>query len=123
MNRFAFRDMSFGKKLTVEFDEFYVTLPNRFSDVINTDKDVAELNRERIEMIYKGKKEGKYGALILDFDKQQDGQRIPDYEDYNDDVVITPSSPPVILIETIAQPVRNKRSNEDTTTHSAKRSR
>lgn len=84
---------------------------------------------ERIEIIYKGRKEGKYGALILDFDKVQDAKRIADHgEEYggnndDDDVIITPSSPPLILVETVAPASRNKRGNDDTITYAAKMSR
>lgn len=63
---FILADTKFGPKIQVLTDDFYVFLPSRFSQQINTREQIDDLNNGRCIMIFKGKSSK---GIHLDFKK------------------------------------------------------
>ena len=61
-------DKNFGRRLRAETKDFIITLPERFINNL-TDEILADLNKERYVMTYKGKDETKHNMVLLDFEK------------------------------------------------------
>lgn len=64
---FKLKETNFGLRVFVEVDNFYLTLPPRFSDKINSAEQIAELNEKKFKMIYGGKDVDEFNKLIIDF--------------------------------------------------------
>lgn len=64
---FKIKNGDYGLRVLVEIDNFYMTLPLRFSDKINSEEQVAELNAKKWKMVYGGKNANEFNRLILNF--------------------------------------------------------
>lgn len=64
---FKLKNTPYGLRLHVQVDNFYLSLPPRFSDKINSDEQLAELNSNKLKMIYGGKNAEEFNMLIIDF--------------------------------------------------------
>lgn len=64
---FKLKDTPYGLRVLVEVDNFYLTLPPRFSDKINSAEQIAELNAKNFKMVYGGKNAEEFNRLIIDF--------------------------------------------------------
>lgn len=128
VKKFALKETSYGIRLSVYIEDFYLTLPQRYSDKINTEAHVEEMNRTRTRLIYGGKEPGQFGILKIDFkviepetaeiDLEEESQIIPSYTQ-----AVPPSPPPAAVVEThevedddddeddeeVIAPARNKR--------------
>lgn len=67
VKKFLLRNSKFGLKLLVEVGDFYLTLPKRFIDKINTEELVAEINKTKWQLTYGGRENGDYTPLKIDF--------------------------------------------------------
>lgn len=77
---FKLKDTTFGLRVFVEIDDFYLSLPPRFSDKINSSEQIVELNGKKFKMIYGGKDLEEFNKLIIDFvqlDEPEDVEIIP----------------------------------------------
>lgn len=64
---FDLKDTPFGIRLFVKIDDFNIILPQRYSDKINSDDQLKELNDGKYKMIYRGKNKDEYNKLMIDF--------------------------------------------------------
>lgn len=64
---FKLKVTQFGLRVYVEIDDFYVVLPARFSDKINSAEQLEELNGNKFKMVYKGKNKEEFNKLMIDF--------------------------------------------------------
>lgn len=64
---FKLKDTTFGLRLYVQIDDFYLVLPPRYTDKINSDEQLQELNGGKFKMIYHGKNKDEYNKLMIDF--------------------------------------------------------
>lgn len=64
---FKLKDTPYGLRVHVEIDNFYLSLPPRFSDKINSVEQIAQLNAKKFKMIYGGKNAEEFNRLIIDF--------------------------------------------------------
>lgn len=96
------RDTTYGRKLTVDIDDFYVTLPPRFSDKINTADQIAELNKQKFRMEYAGKSVDEHNMLKIDFRKESYYNDAQTFGDTDDDVLITGRLRPMQLVRQFA---------------------
>lgn len=122
VKKFALKQTNYGVRLFVYIEDFYLTLPQRYSDKINTEAHVQEMNRIGTKLIYGGKEPGEFGALKIDFkvveaetpeiDLEEESQIIPVYTQ----AVSTAAAAAETLEvndddedEEVISPVRNKR--------------
>lgn len=78
---FKLKEFPFGLRLLVEIDNFYLILPPRFSDKINSEQQLAEINAKKFKMVYGGKDPGEFNKLIIDFVLLSDRGGIQSNED------------------------------------------
>lgn len=64
---FKTKNTMYGLRVLVEIDDFHLSLPPRFSDKINSEEQIEELNAKKWKMIYGGKDVAEFNKLILDF--------------------------------------------------------
>lgn len=64
---FELKETPFGLRLFVKIDDFGLILPPRYSDKINSDEQLKELNDGKFKMIYRGKNKDEYNKLMIDF--------------------------------------------------------
>lgn len=69
---FNLKDTPYGLRVFVEVENFYLTLPPRFSDKINSAEQIAELNAKHFKMVYGGKNAAEFNRLIIDFVELKD---------------------------------------------------
>lgn len=62
IKKFALVETKFGLKVQVFIEDFYVFLPTRFTNRINTQKQIDDLNKIPSKMIYNGR--DKYGINL-----------------------------------------------------------
>lgn len=79
---FKLKDTNFGLRVFVEIENFYLSLPQRFSDKINSEEQIAELNSKKWKMIYGGKDAAEFNKLIIDF------KQVEEEEDFQEAQVI-----------------------------------
>lgn len=70
---FKLKETPFGLRVLVQINNFYLSLPPRFSDKINSVDQIAELNTKKFKMVYGGKNAEEFNKLILDFVPLKDG--------------------------------------------------
>lgn len=64
---FKLKDTPYGLRLFVQIDDFYLILPPRYTDKINSDEQLKELNDGKFKMIYRGKNKDEFNKLMIDF--------------------------------------------------------
>lgn len=64
---FKMKNTMYGLRVLVEIDNFHLSLPPRFSDKINSEEQIEELNVKKWKMVYGGKDAEEFNKLILDF--------------------------------------------------------
>lgn len=64
---FSLKENQFGIRVYVEIDDFYLVLPARFSDKINSAEQLEELNENKFKMVYNGKNKNEFNKLMMDF--------------------------------------------------------
>lgn len=69
---FKLKETQFGLRVYVEIDDFYLVLPARFSDKINSTEQLEELNENKFKMVYKGKNKDEFNKLMIDFVQLKD---------------------------------------------------
>lgn len=67
VKKFVLKDTNFGLRLLVLVDDFYLTLPQRFSDKISKAGQVEELNQRKFRLVYGGKDQQNFNMLKIDF--------------------------------------------------------
>lgn len=67
VRRFLLKETPYGLRLHAEIEDFYLALPKRFSDQINTQEQVEEINRERWQLVYGGRDTTDCRKLKIDF--------------------------------------------------------
>lgn len=84
---FKLKETNFGLRVYVEIDNFYLSLPPRFSDKINSAEQIDEINEKKFKMIYGGKNPEEFNKLIIDFAvvQEHDAQIIEDEDESTDD--------------------------------------
>lgn len=80
---FKLKETNFGLRVYVEIDDFYLSLPPRFSDKINSAEQIDDINDKKFKMIYKGKNPEEFNKLMIDFElvKVHDAQIIEDEDE------------------------------------------
>lgn len=68
---FKLKDTNFGLRVFAEIDNFYLSLPPRFSDKINSEEQIAEINSKKWKMTYGGKDAAEFNKLIIDFKQME----------------------------------------------------
>lgn len=76
--KFEFVTSKYGKRVVVTTPEFKCFLPDRFSQSIQTDEAIAELNGSPCVMRFSGKDATRKDRVMVDFEAipQQDGQEM-----------------------------------------------
>lgn len=64
---FKLKETQFGLRVYVEVDDFYLVLPARFFDKINSVQQLDELNENKFKMVYNGKNKDEFNKLMIDF--------------------------------------------------------
>lgn len=82
---FQLKETTFGLRVVVEIDNFYLTLPPRFSDKMNSEEQILELNAKKWTMVYGGKNASEFNKLIIDFKPLKDSKRLNQTNDEEDD--------------------------------------
>lgn len=147
VQKFYFRTFPYGKKIVADIKDFYVVLPDRYSNRFTTEAQLDSLNRTPVAMCYRGKEPGQFGMLKIDFRPQHNGQsfedeaQIPSDDDEpvvpvnigsdDDDVVetvlvgTTTGATAAVVTTEVAATKRGKRSADDNTqnTYVGKRAR
>lgn len=82
---FQLKDTKFGLRVFVEIDDFYLILPARFSDKINSKEQLEELNDQKWKMEYRGKNKDEFGKLMIDFKLLNDESAADDTSSDGDD--------------------------------------
>lgn len=80
---FKLADTNYGLKIYVSIDDFWIMLPTRYSDKINSDEQIRELNNTKFKMIYSGKDQNQGNRVMLKFkplDDDEDGSSDDDEE-------------------------------------------
>lgn len=77
---FKLKETQFGLRVYVEIDDFYLVLPARFSDKVNSVEQLEEINENKFKMIYKGKNKDEYNKLMIDFVPLKDQDAIDGVE-------------------------------------------
>lgn len=90
VKRFHLKETNFGLRLLVEIEDFYLTLPQRFSEKINTQEQVKEINRGKWRLAYGGKDIANYNKLKIDFNTivEQNAQQLPGDDDEEVPVIV-----------------------------------
>lgn len=73
IDKFALVETRFGLKLQAITDKFFIYLPSRFSNKINEQAQIDELNANRCLMIYKGKNENGVKLEFKQYDNNVQG--------------------------------------------------
>lgn len=81
MKSFKLKDTQFGLRVYVEIDDFYLVLPARFSDKINSAEQLAEINENKVKMIYNGKNKDEFNKLMIDFVQLKEDAAKPNQND------------------------------------------
>lgn len=81
---FKLKETPFGLRVFVEINNFYLSLPPRFSDKINSVDQIAELNVKKFKMVYGGKNAEEFNKLILDFVPLKDGDGVGNQNNEDD---------------------------------------
>lgn len=82
---FQLKETTFGLRVVVQIDNFYLALPPRFSDKINSEDQILELNSKKWTMVYGGKDAKEFNKLIIDFKPLKDGKHLNQTTDEDDD--------------------------------------
>lgn len=77
---FKLKETTFGLRVFVEIDDFYLCLPPRFSDKINSSEQIDELNGKKFKMVYGGKNVDEFNKLIIDFKPVREIQEAQELE-------------------------------------------
>lgn len=64
---FKLKETPFGLRLYAQIDDFYLILPPRYTDKINSGEQVQELNEKKMKMVYNGKNKDEFNKLMIDF--------------------------------------------------------
>lgn len=67
VEKFELVDTKFGCKLRVKTKDFYICLPDRFAEFINTEEQVNELNGNDTTMKFNGKDQKNKNKILLEF--------------------------------------------------------
>lgn len=84
---FSLKENQYGLQVYVEIDDFFIILPKRFSDKINSHEQIEELNSKKFKVVYHGKNAKEGNRVMLDFtplDEQSemvDGSELDSDED------------------------------------------
>lgn len=56
IRKFSLRDSKFGgKRLVIDINKGYIFLPEKMTEKFNTEKAVAKLNKDRYDLVFRGK--------------------------------------------------------------------
>lgn len=64
---FSLKENQYGLQVYVEIADFFIILPKRFSDKINSSEQIDELNLKKFKMTYHGKNVKEGNRVMLDF--------------------------------------------------------
>lgn len=74
---FKLKETTFGLRLHVLFEDFFIILPERYADKINSEEQITELNNLKWKMVYNGKNKQQGNRLMLDFEKLGNSDKKP----------------------------------------------
>lgn len=77
---FSLKKTVFGLRLCAEIDDFYLNLPPRYTDKVNSDEQLDDINSKQWKMVYSGKNRDQGNKLMIDFEPV-----IPDPQDSTND--------------------------------------
>lgn len=91
---FKLKETNFGLKLYVQINDYYLVLPQRYADKINSDEQLKEINEKKYKMVYKGKNKDEFNKLMIDFVALKSDENIASDSDSDEDDVSMPPPPP-----------------------------
>lgn len=92
---FKLKETTFGLRLYVQIDDFYLILPPRYTDKINSADQLKELNGGKFKMIYGGKNKDEFNKLMIDFQplKEDENTTVDSASDEDDEDLPLVKSP------------------------------